>query len=456
MIELKDIVVVIADTKNYGDCVYAINRTLKQIKPKQVVWFTDINISVGQTLIYRIPSIKDADHYSRFIINEMPYLMDKAGISFSHVLVIQHDGFVLHGQAWNHKFLEYDYVGAPWLYVDGRNVGNGGFSLRSKKLLDLTKTLTLLGPEDECLGRLWRGSLEFSGCRFAPEPIAHSFAFELNKPMQPTFGFHGCFHRPSSKTVLVKRMGAMGDVIQVEPIIRHFFEQGYTVYLLTTPRFMELFYSQPYQVNAYVDEMDYDLIADLDMAYENRPFMNHIEAYFAAIGDRPKANPPQLRVKGHLSIFPFDYVVMHIDKRPQVHRNPIEDWHRVCDEIIDSGYTIILVGEGEKLDPSICTKKGVVALQNLSIPALMSIISCSVMFVGIDSGPSHIAVASGVKSVIYFGSVKPSTIHMELTNIDVRQGKCQHQGCWHIEGGTEGQDCLLGLEIPKCCVHNEE
>ena len=58
-------------------------------------------------------------------------------ISTAHALCIQWDGYVLNAQAWDASFLDYDYIGSVWpQFGDGHRVGNGGFSLRSKRLLE--------------------------------------------------------------------------------------------------------------------------------------------------------------------------------------------------------------------------------------------------------------------------------------------------------------------------------
>ena len=78
------------------------------------------------------------------------------------VLVIQHDGYVLDGNSWSDDFYKYDYIGAPWLYSDGKNVGNGGFSLRSKILqvfLAFDDFISATDPEDQAIGRLYRDYL---------------------------------------------------------------------------------------------------------------------------------------------------------------------------------------------------------------------------------------------------------------------------------------------------------
>ena len=55
------------------------------------------------------------------------------------MLIIQHDGFILNHKAWDNEFLNYDYIGAPVYWMGNKliEVGNGGFSLRSKKLLKI-------------------------------------------------------------------------------------------------------------------------------------------------------------------------------------------------------------------------------------------------------------------------------------------------------------------------------
>ena len=57
-------------------------------------------------------------------------------IKTSHILVAQWDSWIVDSGMWRPDFLRYDYVGAPWGFTDGMNVGNSGFSILSKALLD--------------------------------------------------------------------------------------------------------------------------------------------------------------------------------------------------------------------------------------------------------------------------------------------------------------------------------
>ena len=106
--------------------------------------------------------------------------------------------------------MKYDYIGAPWAYVEDayidpfgnhHRVGNGGFSLRSKKLLCVAKDLDLewkqyygFYHEDGFFCCHHRSKYESVGCKFAPIEVAAQFSHETmvseNYGNIP-FGFHG-------------------------------------------------------------------------------------------------------------------------------------------------------------------------------------------------------------------------------------------------------------------------
>jgi hypothetical protein len=57
-------------------------------------------------------------------------------IDADRILIFQTDSYIL--KRGIDKFLEYDYIGAPWSHLDTklpRQVGNGGFSLRKKEMM---------------------------------------------------------------------------------------------------------------------------------------------------------------------------------------------------------------------------------------------------------------------------------------------------------------------------------
>lgn len=136
-----------------------------------------------------IPALDGIDAYSDFILKRLG-----AFVQTEHALVVQWDGFILNPDLWQENFLQYDYIGPPW-YHGGHPgmVGNGGFSLRSKRLLDaLTQYELPLGePEDMVICVTLREQLEHKhGIRFAPLEVAQAFGCEYGT-WRRTFGFHG-------------------------------------------------------------------------------------------------------------------------------------------------------------------------------------------------------------------------------------------------------------------------
>lgn len=156
----------------------------------QDVEFGDVKI-----ITERLFSGREA--YSRFCIESMNEHIDT-----EHVLVIHSDGYIQNPLAWDDKWLEFDYIGSSWWFKDGMNVGNGGFSLRSKKLLEILANVELdvFHPEDAVICRTLRPWLEKEyNIKFAPEEVANKFAIEAYSTPHPDnrysgqFGFHG-FH----------------------------------------------------------------------------------------------------------------------------------------------------------------------------------------------------------------------------------------------------------------------
>jgi hypothetical protein len=155
----------------------------------------------------KIKQITSIDDYSYRTIYELPHF-----IKTDFALIIQQDGFVVNVSSWREEFLAFDYIGAPWTlprdsfsYRDrlGKivRVGNGGFSMRSKRLLDLANALNLPWEpfhgyynEDGFICCKNRHLYEANGCKFAPIEVAAHFSREALIPefehIVP-FGFHG-------------------------------------------------------------------------------------------------------------------------------------------------------------------------------------------------------------------------------------------------------------------------
>lgn len=201
-LDLSTVTLACVDTRTPELALAAMQRCRAQIEFGDVLLFTD-----ARTCVRPLPAgvrgvpvtIDSVPAYSEFMLRGMA-----AHLRTAHVLVVQWDGFVCNAAQWDPDFLRWDYIGALWPEWPGAaGVGNGGFSLRSKRLLDALHApgMTVRHPEDLCICHDNRTRLERDhGIRFAPPELAARFAFERMAPSSPTFGFHGLFNFPEVMT----------------------------------------------------------------------------------------------------------------------------------------------------------------------------------------------------------------------------------------------------------------
>jgi len=124
-----------------------------------------------------------------------------------YALIFQYDGFILNHDAWDDQFLDYDYIGGPWAHLGSLEVGNGGFSLRSRRLIDWLATNwreigVPIDPEDVFISHFARPRLEQNGMTFAPTSVASRFSKEGNERSvvwNGEFGFHGITYTDISR-----------------------------------------------------------------------------------------------------------------------------------------------------------------------------------------------------------------------------------------------------------------
>ena len=192
----KDISIVIVDTASHTLAKFAIEQTLKTIDCKEVLVFSDQEIIKGAKHIPIRLNINLHD-YSEIMLNHL-----WLHVETEHALVIQWDSMAVNQHMWTDDFLKYDYIGAIWPWpTQGIEMGNGGFSLRSRKLLEaLRDPKVYLGPvsgqnEDIAICVEHRQLLIEKGIKYAPSNLARMFATE-NEWLGPAFGFHGIWNMP--------------------------------------------------------------------------------------------------------------------------------------------------------------------------------------------------------------------------------------------------------------------
>lgn len=195
-ISLPQLTICAVSSVNVTATFHALERSINNIEVTSCKMFTDNDFKKNNPKIeiVKIPKINSSKQYSDFILKK---LVDH--VETSHCLVIQWDGHIIDAKRWQANFLDYDYIGASWpQFSDEYDVGNGGFSLRSKRLMMACREpgFQVSHPEDVAIGRINRKWLEQRGMRFAPTAVADQFSAERSSDPALTFGYHGVFLMP--------------------------------------------------------------------------------------------------------------------------------------------------------------------------------------------------------------------------------------------------------------------
>jgi len=203
MIKLPNITLVSVSSVKIDETIFAMVSSMYGIEFGSAILIShEKPDNLPNNIIFEeCPRLNNIDEYSRFVLYDLaPY------IKTEFAMLIQYDGYVLRPNKWTDEFLNYDYIGAPWpknIHFNGDlniRVGNGGFTLRSKKLMNCLNELNLpfidngtgFYNEDGVLCNYYRIELENYGIKFATPEIAAMFSHESNcdEDVNEPFGFH--------------------------------------------------------------------------------------------------------------------------------------------------------------------------------------------------------------------------------------------------------------------------
>jgi Protein of unknown function (DUF5672) len=218
MLDLSKVTLVAITSVDFDDHIVSLQKSMQHAKFARVVLAThEKPENLPDDIIWEDTGRKlNYEQFSEYCI----YHMTKH-VHTDFCLHVHADSWIIRPDLWTDEFFNYDYIGAPWplsyeAFVDpfGRHirVGNGGFSLRSKMLLDVPSNIIIpfevnegdfykhmnAGSYNEdgniCVHN--RHLYELMGCKFAPVEVAAKFSFENPVPETvESFGFHK--HLPS-------------------------------------------------------------------------------------------------------------------------------------------------------------------------------------------------------------------------------------------------------------------
>jgi len=263
----------------------------------------------------------------------------------------------------------------------------------------------------------------------------------------------------------------MGDVLWIEPVIRALADRHDKVRVHT--RYNELFLNYPLPNVSFFSGLSFFqkiliridkalgtrlFSIDLDGSYEASPHRHFLEAYQASAGLPPTREYPRLYLSEKERCMdpgitgPF--VLLHLESLTDKNYRKAYgiNWAAVADRLSRDGYTVLQLGK----DP--VPIKGVIH-RPTSLREMMALLAKASLFIGLDSGPSHLAAALGVPSILLFGAVNPAYRHFpELLKGIILQEPCPYAGCFHEAPNPEKMICRLVGEdgIPICCAFTTE
>lgn len=222
-LSLPSVTLVCADCVCADRAWHAIERSMDLVDFGDVRLLTSLETPHPHRKIRHLGSIND---YSAFCLKDLHQWVDT-----SHMLTVQHDGWVINPGAWDPAWLSVDYAGPLFQqerHVMPTSVGSGGFSLRSKVLMEAVSGMLPQwdgvgsydgrpggndwSHEDGVVSKHLRHGLQSRGLKFATPDQAARFGYGGNPHRADlgAFGFHGFWpelapQRVSNETVIEYR-----------------------------------------------------------------------------------------------------------------------------------------------------------------------------------------------------------------------------------------------------------
>ena len=209
--------------------------------------------------------------------------------------------------------------------------------------------------------------------------------------------------------ILVKRAGALGDVILTTPIVRRLHLEQPAARIDVQTDYPDVYAANPWVTAVNPREaISYDREIDLNLAYEREPNMHTVRAYMrAAFGDHGAGYDCQQVLfdgapRWRRTAEPKCVVVHGAGATWRNRQQGNRFWLEVHASLREAGYQTISVGG------SADAGGGVIDLRNqLRLHSLWRLIRGSGWFVGSDSGPLHVAGATDTPLIGLFSCAHP-------------------------------------------------
>lgn len=270
------------------------------------------------------------------------------------------------------------------------------------------------------------------------------------------------------KYIIRKR--ALGDVLWIEPIVREMAKKYKRIVVHT--KFNALFENFPYKNVQFKHQLSFwekcivviekklrisVLTLNLDNAYEERPYLHFLNAYQKRASLPLTQEYPKLyfsSIEEETVLVKGKYAVLHLESfAPKPFRQISGvNWNEIIRYLCKQDIKVVQIGT--KIIPF----ENTINFQT-SIRDLICLINHCELFIGLDSGPSHIASSLGKPSMIFFGAVNPDTRHFRslFKGLLIKQ-PCEYDNYYEKVIGPENLPCTKSNDstIAACCNYSTD
>jgi ADP-heptose:LPS heptosyltransferase len=218
--------------------------------------------------------------------------------------------------------------------------------------------------------------------------------------------------------ILVQRRAAIGDVIMTTGVVRELKKQYQdNALIMVATDCLEVYKNNPHIAGvvpiAGVDYTKFDVVYNLDDAYELNPYTNYVDAYFYRVfgSNRQLDKSVELFATPQDTIaIDGDYIVVHMRNWHWQAKNiSMDTWFEIFARVFETNDSVKIVCVGGSTDHFV-EHPNFVDCRNTTSQQIKSLCDRARCFVGIDSAPYQCAAASQTHIISLLTHLLPERI----------------------------------------------